>query len=179
MLILHLGCEKPRTCKESRYGCCPDGLSPAQGNNNEGCPVEPCADTLFGCCASDNKTAAQGNDQDGCPPPPPACTTSKYGFGKLLVKLITNIQKNSPLVCTELALWLKLVVRKRTRQCVGRPLFHTGCSISIPNSQESLVCFIYRYGCCADNETEATGPEKAGCPETGEFSAKDTNKSNK
>lgn len=25
---------------------------------------------------------------------------------------------------------------------------------------------LFRYGCCADNETEAKGPAKKGCPET-------------
>lgn len=33
----------------------------------------------------------------------------------------------------------------------------------------TLHKFFYRYGCCADNDTEATGPKKEGCPETGEF----------
>lgn len=28
----------------------------------------------------------------------------------------------------------------------------------------------YRFGCCADNETEATGPDSQGCPESGELS---------
>lgn len=72
--IMPLGCPKPRTCKESLFGCCPDGVSPAQGENEEGCPVIPCEETLFGCCTSDNKTAALGNDDEGCPAP---CTVSK------------------------------------------------------------------------------------------------------
>ena len=25
-------------CKDSRFGCCPDGVTVALGNNNEGCP---------------------------------------------------------------------------------------------------------------------------------------------
>lgn len=31
----------------------------------------------------------------------------------------------------------------------------------------SLICYCYarRYGCCADGETEATGPDFSGCPE--------------
>ncbi|PZC74553.1 hypothetical protein B5X24_HaOG207687 [Helicoverpa armigera] len=72
-------CKTIHNCKESPFKCCPDGVSPAQGPNFKGCPIEPCADTLFGCCQSDNKTAAQGNDQEGCPPPPPACASSKFG----------------------------------------------------------------------------------------------------
>ena len=34
------------------------------------------------------------------------------------------------------------------------------------------LCLIYRYGCCADNETEATGPKKQGCPETGKLTVR-------
>ncbi|KAK4885313.1 hypothetical protein RN001_001584 [Aquatica leii] len=63
------------TCKETKFGCCEDGVSIALGKNLEGCPPPQCAETLFGCC-SDNKTAAEGNDNEGCPS---ACVQSLYG----------------------------------------------------------------------------------------------------
>lgn len=71
-----LGCPTPKTCNETQYGCCEDGVSPASGENFEGCPESQCDQTLFGCC-SDNKTPAEGNDNEGCPPPPPECLKSK------------------------------------------------------------------------------------------------------
>lgn len=71
----------PLTCKETKYGCCPDDVSPAQGPNRKGCAVLPCDVTLFGCC-DDMITPAEGNDKEGCPPPPPACLKAKYGCCK-------------------------------------------------------------------------------------------------
>lgn len=37
------------TCRNSRYGCCPDGVTSAQGNNNEGCPNACQVSPLFVC----------------------------------------------------------------------------------------------------------------------------------
>lgn len=71
------GCPNPKTCKESKFGCCPDGVSPAPEPKGKGCPVTPCNETLYGCCKSDNITAAEGNNQEGCPPPPPVCKSSE------------------------------------------------------------------------------------------------------
>lgn len=73
----------PKTCKESKYGCCEDGVSPAMGKNFKGCPSTHCDETLFGCCP-DEKTPAGGNDKEDCPPPPPACVKSRYVQEKLL-----------------------------------------------------------------------------------------------
>ena len=62
------GCPDAKTCKESRFGCCPDEVSPADGPDNEGCPESQCAESLFGCC-QDKISYAQGNDFEGCPEP--------------------------------------------------------------------------------------------------------------
>lgn len=63
---------------ESEFGCCSDGVSPAKGKNEKGCPKFDCAATLFGCCP-DKVTVAQGNDFEGCPEEilPAECTTSQ------------------------------------------------------------------------------------------------------
>lgn len=71
------GCPNPRTCVDTEFGCCLDGVSPAKDYEGNGCPVTPCNLTLYGCCKSDNRTAAEGNDEEGCPPPEPACESSE------------------------------------------------------------------------------------------------------
>lgn len=43
-----------------------DGVSPATGPKNEGCPPSMCNATLYGCC-SDGYSISQGNDMEGCP----------------------------------------------------------------------------------------------------------------
>ncbi|XP_053376969.1 papilin-like [Mercenaria mercenaria] len=56
--------DQQNDCRRSRFGCCPDGVTAARGNNNEGCP-NACKATLYGCC-DDELTAAQGPNQEGC-----------------------------------------------------------------------------------------------------------------
>lgn len=67
--MLLQGCPEISTCKETKYGCCPDEVSPAEGPNDENCPEVACLFTLYGCCP-DNKTIALGNDGEGCPVEP-------------------------------------------------------------------------------------------------------------
>lgn len=73
------GCIIPKTCLETEFGCCPDGISTAKSKSKKGCPKIICKESLYGCC-QDNKTAAQGNDQEGCPIPTtaaPGCKESE------------------------------------------------------------------------------------------------------
>ncbi|XP_067680592.1 papilin-like isoform X6 [Haliotis asinina] len=51
-------------CQSSRYGCCPDGRTPASGANNAGCPAS-CQSSQYGCC-DDGVTEAQGPNMYGC-----------------------------------------------------------------------------------------------------------------
>ncbi|XP_048259425.1 papilin-like [Haliotis rufescens] len=51
-------------CRSSRYGCCPDGRTPATGANNAGCPAS-CQSSQYGCC-HDGVTNAQGPKMYGC-----------------------------------------------------------------------------------------------------------------
>ncbi|XP_062296303.1 papilin [Scomber scombrus] len=70
-------------CRQSYYGCCPDGRTSARGPGGLGCsqaPVQPsCIQTSYGCCR-DGVTAAQGPNKEGCseyvaPTPAPSLPT--------------------------------------------------------------------------------------------------------
>lgn len=58
-------------CQESMYGCCPDGLTAAEGPNFVGCaindpiPTGLCIESEFGCCI-DGVTPAAGPFSEGC-----------------------------------------------------------------------------------------------------------------
>jgi len=59
-------------CDKSTYGCCPDGITAADGDGYLGCvasgdpiPIGLCIDSDFGRCL-DGVTAAQGPFKAGC-----------------------------------------------------------------------------------------------------------------
>ncbi|XP_075048304.1 papilin isoform X2 [Mixophyes fleayi] len=72
-------------CRQSRFGCCPDGVTKASGFNNVGCPSDrnpradplmpsdACRTTQYGCCF-DNMNRASGPVGEGCP------TQPSYGY---------------------------------------------------------------------------------------------------
>lgn len=71
-----------------RFGCCPDGITPAGGKNLENCTVvecdengicEPCSENKFGCCP-DGITPAKGEELGGCSDTPKNETGSVYPF---------------------------------------------------------------------------------------------------
>ena len=41
-----LGCEEIESCADTRYGCCKDGATVAQGLGFDGCPDSQCDETL-------------------------------------------------------------------------------------------------------------------------------------
>ncbi|CAK9814021.1 Ppn [Anthophora quadrimaculata] len=126
----------PMPCKNSTYGCCDDGITPAHGPNREGCCLSTqykccpdnilpargpkfhgcgCQYTRFGCCP-DNTTAARGPNNEGC-----GCKYTTHGC------------------------------------CPDRFTPATG-----PN-YEGCSCYTYQFGCCPDGVTIAKGPHLQGC----------------
>jgi len=70
-------------CQESVYGCCPDGLTAAEGPNFVGCTVNDpiptglCIESEYGCCA-DGITPASGPFHEGCRIP--TCQVTRQHF---------------------------------------------------------------------------------------------------
>ncbi|XP_059058317.1 papilin-like [Achroia grisella] len=150
------GCPNPETCKESKFGCCPDGVSPAPTAKGKGCPVTPCNETLFGCCESDKKTPAEGNDQEGCPP---ACKFSKYGCCEDKQTKATGPKKAG---CPETEAKKKAEEAKKKAAADKKKEEERKKATTKP--QEVGECVKSKHGCCYDNSTEASGPNGAGCP---------------
>lgn len=70
-------------CDDSRYGCCPDGITAASGLNYAGCAVEdPCKKSTWGCC-EDGISEATGPNFEGCDidgrPSGDFCSEAVYG----------------------------------------------------------------------------------------------------
>ncbi|XP_023705293.1 papilin isoform X5 [Cryptotermes secundus] len=124
------GCPQPKTCEETEYGCCPDGVSPAKGRKKEGCPPTYCEETLFGCCP-DGISIAEGNDNEGCEELPVDCKDTEFGC---CPDGITAAAGDSGMGCFE---------------CEG--------------SADCDTCNATKYGCCPDGVRAATGPELSGC----------------
>ncbi|XP_064170371.1 LOW QUALITY PROTEIN: papilin-like [Anguilla rostrata] len=55
-----------RNCSQSYYGCCPDGFTPANGPQAQGCPQGSCIRSRYGCCL-DGVTVSPGPNREGCP----------------------------------------------------------------------------------------------------------------
>ena len=74
-------------CPSHDYGCCPDGVTVAQGPKLEGC--SGCEASEHGCC-EDGFTSASGPDFQGC-----GCAGSKFGCCPDGVKVTFNFFKLS------------------------------------------------------------------------------------
>ena len=84
--IAHLTCEEEGDCPDmncasSKYGCCPDGITPKSSKNDK-CKKRPkiinCSKTKFGCCPNSNiaRKSAKDNCNTG---KTKGCAISKYG----------------------------------------------------------------------------------------------------
>lgn len=137
--ILEDGCgaDVSKNCSESQFGCCPDGVTPATGDNNKGCG---CDKSEFGCCP-DKKTPATGADNAGC-----TCKESDAGCcpdGKTAARGPNN--EGCP--CDSMPYGC----------CPDRVTSATG-----PNGT-GCPCDTLPFGCCPKSKNPATGPLFAGC----------------
>lgn len=80
LLYIPAGCG----CAYTKFGCCEDGKTIAQGPDKEGCGCEA---SQFGCCA-DGITAAQGELFEGCEEEAPIVPGGKKKHGCSTMTLI-------------------------------------------------------------------------------------------
>ncbi|KAM3958095.1 LOW QUALITY PROTEIN: proteoglycan-like sulfated glycoprotein papilin [Aphomia sociella] len=112
-----------------------------------------CKSSKFGCCP-DMRTPAAGPFDEGCPNPK-TCKESKFGCCPDGVSPAAG-PKNSgcPIAACNETLY---------GCCLSDHI-----TVAEGNDQEGCppACKSSKYGCCEDGLTKATGPKKAGCPET-------------
>ncbi|KAK2170655.1 hypothetical protein LSH36_1g05070 [Paralvinella palmiformis] len=155
-------------CKQATYGCCPDGITAAEGQHFLGCPSRDripagfCIESEFGCCL-DGVTPALGPFSYGCPDY--TCKDTTYGCCQ---------DGQTP---------------ADGQRGEGCPVYYTceqtafGCCPDGVNSANGFNgegcedfmqphCMNTIFGCCNDGKTPAQGPDMFGCEEgSGELSS--------
>lgn len=157
----------PETCKDTKFGCCPDGVSPAQGKKTKGCPEELCLSSLFGCC-EDGKTEAEGPEFSGCPIVTTTTTTTKAPPATTTTAATKKPHAPEETgVVTQAAPSLAAKVCESPDKCEPCNAEPFGCCrdgktpAHGPNGEG--CCLQDSFGCCPDNITPARGPALEGC----------------
>ncbi|XP_034936854.1 papilin isoform X2 [Chelonus insularis] len=145
------GCPTPETCAETKFGCCPDGVSVATGPNNDDCPSSHCNETLFGCCQN-GITPAEGNDFEGCKKP---CNETE--FGCCPDKETPASGKNNYGCCNT----TKHGCCPDGIEAASGPN-QEGCKKKLEEDNKT-DCSNSTYGCCPDGQKPATGINFEGC----------------
>ncbi|XP_068155724.1 papilin isoform X2 [Drosophila tropicalis] len=172
--------EVAKSCSFDKFGCCPDGKTPAKGENFQGCeekaaPKEPskgCESTTHGCCP-DRRTPAAGPDGQGCS----ACTAEPFGCCPDNETPAHGPSGEGCCLSAAYGCCPDNIVPARGPNfegcdCNASPY---GCcpdqkTAARGYNQEGCACETTRHGCCPDKITAASGPKFEGCPcETTQF----------
>ncbi|XP_023166272.2 papilin isoform X2 [Drosophila hydei] len=133
------------SCSFTEFYCCPDGETPAKGENFAGCPTDAgkpgCDKSEHGCCP-DRRTPAAGPNGQGCA----ACTSEPFGCCQDNETPAHGPQGEGCCINTAFGCCPDNI----------RPAYG-------PNF-EGCECGASPYGCCADQKTSARGPQQEGCP---------------
>ncbi|CAL1266760.1 unnamed protein product [Larinioides sclopetarius] len=149
-------------CKDSKHGCCPDGITPA-GFNDEDCPKMnitstnvTCEETEYGCCA-DNFTLALGPFKKGCPSLAP-CNSTKHGCCSDGVSEASGPNFEG---CEDI---------EETGNCTNTTYgcCPDGLTAAMGEDMEGceVPCENTTFGCCPDGVTAASGMQREGCETT-------------
>ncbi|XP_072145614.1 uncharacterized protein [Dermacentor andersoni] len=155
-------------CKDSKHGCCPDGMTPA-GPSFTGCPeVTPveggCKATKFGCCL-DGVTAAFGPFRKGCQQHS-LCNGTEFGCchdGKTPAEGPNN--EGCLMVTTDAALFVNCSTAEwgccPDGITAAEDVNKTNC-IEVM-ATKVIPCADSQFGCCPNNMTAADGPGGLNC----------------
>ena len=169
-------------CKDSEYGCCPDGVTSAD-DSYSGCPpidvTNGCNSTEFGCC-KDLETAAFGPFQKGCPI---LCNFTRFGCcPDSITPANSSTFEDCPqeITTTTLAPTETTTVEDTTTTLAPKEFDELslppeecgegsgeGSGELCPGKTTGIDsgCVNSTFGCCQDGITSATGPDFEGCVE--------------
>ncbi|XP_046445127.1 papilin-like isoform X2 [Daphnia pulex] len=157
------GCPKYETCEDAEFKCCPDGVTPAKGANNEGCFTDACKTSLFGCCP-DGSTPSEGNDNEGCPEPTtlPPPTTMS-SMGEDLIPV--SCKQSEFGCCPDQMTTATGPDNQGCFQCEASEVEGSGSGSGSGSGAgpECNSCDDTKFGCCPDNLRAAKGPNGEGC----------------
>ncbi|XP_043274071.1 papilin [Venturia canescens] len=157
-------------CANSTYGCCPNGLRVATGENFAGCGVinqENCTASYFGCCP-DGESAALGPSNAGCRS---LCANTTYGCCEDDSTPAHGPNQEGCCLTSTHGCCPDNITPAR-----GPDFYGCGCQYSrfrcCPDNataarghnNEGCGCQYTPHGCCPNRFTPATGPNFEGCP---------------
>ncbi|GJQ76338.1 hypothetical protein Trydic_g2060 [Trypoxylus dichotomus] len=157
-------------CSQTTYGCCPDLVSVAQGDNYKGCDLiypTDCTKSSYGCCP-DKKTAAEGPRYQGCEV---ECLKNVFGCCDDGITPAHGYSKEGCCLNTEFG-----CCPDNIKPAEGPKLEGCGCAFATfgccpdnvtharGSNKEGCGCQYTQHGCCPDNHAEAQGPDYEGCP---------------
>ncbi|KAG1650386.1 Papilin [Nymphon striatum] len=166
-------------CKNSKHGCCPDGMTPA-GPNYKGCPEiksdKPCSESKFGCCL-DELTAAIGPFsismgflldfnclytfvfREGCPDIS-SCNETKFGCCQDDVSPAKGPHFEG---CTDTAVECSITLFGCCSDQVT-----IADDVALSNCEKEIICSDTAFGCCLDGVTAAIDANFTNCVSLGE-----------
>ncbi|XP_065054572.1 uncharacterized protein LOC135683288 isoform X1 [Rhopilema esculentum] len=131
------------SCKDSRFGCCEDGRTAAQGANKEGCPG------IYSKCNEERRKAILSNYR------------TRYIPTCNLDGTFTAVQCwESVKVC-----WcvdLEGLEKNESHTVNRKPTCRRDDAVL--GGPTIIECWRAPFGCCPDGKTTAQGPYKEGCP---------------
>ncbi|VDL77182.1 unnamed protein product [Nippostrongylus brasiliensis] len=144
--------EECPSCFDSEFGCCPDNVTIATGDFNQGC--SNCSLSEFGCCA-DNYTEASGKGGLGCEEyvlAPLNLEEAPEGSGEEKAgecQVSSDNGETATVSC----------LTSNVTSAEGDDLFGNAT-----DTNATMHCSKSEFGCCPDWFTPAEGPGNAGCP---------------